>query len=27
MLHSGDLRRPRYRQDLQVGARPPHGSV
>jgi len=27
MLHSGDLRRPRYRQDFQVGARPPHGSV
>jgi hypothetical protein len=27
MLHSGDLRRPRYQQDLQVGARPPHGSV
>ena len=27
MLLSGDLRRPRYLQDLQVGARPPHGSV
>ena len=27
MLHAGDLRRPRYRQDFQVGARPPHGSV